>query len=254
MTKFGTILLILTLLGNVCEGQNELYYHSDFEKTMLNKNDASSFELFMAADPKIDATKYSAFLEDYRDLVSSLKKLKSRNTNDQVFLEKVFYKVHHRKLGWYQKTVTLSETLEHKKYDCLTGTALLALVLDDLGYSYHILEFDFHVFLIVTLSDMNILMEATDPFNGYVTDEKEIAKRINSNTENDDLDAHVHKTYIRNSIDLKALAGLQYFNIAVAYYNRHEYKKASDFIKKADLLYPSMRITNAKLLFATASL
>ncbi len=255
MRKFVPILILSIFLTHLCSGQSSLYFHSDFEEKIFQNPNKTAFELFMAADPAMTNDKYNSFASEYAQLVADIDHLKTKVKDDSRFLQKAFYKIHRKQLGWYENHVTLSETLDSKKYDCLTGTALFALILDDLGYAYQILEFDFHVFVIVQSDNGQVLLEATDPMDGFVTDAIEIQNRIDSNIQSVDLlNAEVQKTYIRNEISLTALAGLQYFNIAVNFYNNREYKKASDFIKKADLLYPSERIRSTMLLFASASL
>ena len=254
MQKFGYILLLSISLSHICRGQEAMFFHSNFEHQIFSTPSPTAFELFMAADPSMTIDKYNSFVYEYDKLLASIEKARAKTKNDKSLLQKMFYKVHHKKLGWYENHVTLSQTLDSKKYDCLTGSALLALILHDLNYTYKILEFDFHVFVIAETEAGQVLLEATDPFNGFVTDPKQIDDRIRSNVKNEKVSDGIYKTYIRNEIDLKALAGLQYFNMAVDFYNHQEYKKASDFIKKADLLYPSERIRSTMLLFASASL
>jgi hypothetical protein len=253
--KSGTIFLFVLLITQVIWAQgNEVIYHSDFEKAAFEKAQKIPFELFVASDPSVTANKYNSFQAHLNSIISQLSVLRSKTNNDLRFLEKAFYKIHRRELSWYENYVSLSETLEHKKYDCLTGTALFALILDELSIDYQILEFDFHIFLLANLRDRQVLLEATDPINGFIIDPNLIKERIEHAEYNVEVSNTFNKTYLKNEINLKALAGLQYYNLAVNLFNQQEYKKASHFIQKADLLYSSERIKNTKDLISSASL
>ncbi|MFY0599861.1 MAG: hypothetical protein JXR03_09330 [Cyclobacteriaceae bacterium] len=248
-------LLFLVPFQLVWAQRTDVVFHSDFEKASFNKTELKPFELLLASDPTVDADKYIEFREDFLLGINHMIDLKKRSKNDLLFLEKIFYKTHRKQLGWYQNYVSLSHTFESKKYDCLTGTALFALILEEVGIEYQILEFDFHIFLIARPDGHNVLIEATDPLNGFISDQKEINHRIQAALTSVEVDEKYAQTFIKNEIDLLALAGLQYYNLAVDLFNRQEYKKASQFIKKADLLYTSERIRNTKdLISSSASL
>ncbi len=255
MKKSGIILFFVLFLTQTSWAQNnQLVYHSEFEKSAFEKNQKIPFELFLASDPEVTAIQFATFQNHLDNLVGQLSLLKDKTHDDLKFLEKAFYKVHRKELGWYENYISLSQTFETKKYDCLTGTALFALILDQMEIEYEILEFDFHIFLLAKANGNQVLMEATDPINGFVTDKAAIQERIKNAELSVEVSSVYNKTYQKNVIDLTSLAGLQYYNLAVDLFNKKEYKKASLFIQKADLLYSSERIKNTRDLISSASL
>ena len=88
-------------------------------------------------------------LHRYDELLSHLKDRKDKYNDDDIrFLRNMFGYVHRKQLANYKNFVSLDNTLDKAKvYDCLTGTALYALLLHDLGYEFTVKEFDYHILL-----------------------------------------------------------------------------------------------------------
>jgi hypothetical protein len=156
--------------------------------------------------------------------------------------------------------VTLSDLLQDGKYDCLTGTALYAIILSELGVDYSIYEFDFHVFLVASVNGDSVLLESTDPYYGFVNRSDQISKHINQYLTGEESpqnsnapvgsNGHQYSSHINNRITLNELAGLQYFNLAINAFNQGEVELASSLLNKANLLYPSQRIKEIQKVFA----
>lgn len=255
MLKKGSILFILFLPFQLIWAQEaNVVFHSDFEKKSFQQETLNPFQLLIASDSNVNIDKYTQFQTQLESSIIALRKIRSKTKNDLIFLEKAFYRIHRKQLGWYENYVSLSQTFESKKYDCLTGTALFALILEDFEFQYQILEFDFHIFLIAQVDGENVLIEATDPLNGFVKDQKEIEKRVDKAFLSSEVSGDFLHTFTENKINLLSLAGLQYFNLAVDLFNRGEYKKAHQFIQKANLLYSSERIQHTKELISSTSL
>ena len=79
----------------------------------------------------------------------------------------------------YTQYATFSETLNKGRYNCLTGTALYALLLDHFGIGYNIMK-QLSYFLLAETDDGQALFEATDPIDGFVTDSKQLHIGFNS--------------------------------------------------------------------------
>lgn len=229
-------------------------FHSEFEQISFNENSENAFALLLASDQSMTTDKYTEFESEFSNMLAKLHRTQSRSRNKSAFLEKTFYQIHRKNLGWYENYVSFAQTLEKRKYDCLTGTALYALILDKLEIPYKVLEFDFHIFLLAEADGREILIEATDPLGGFVTDASEIDRRIKSSLLNEQYKDQYYRTYLQNEINLVELAGLQYYNLAVDLFNKQKYKEAKRFIKKANLLYPSERIQQTAQLITSASL
>ncbi len=132
------------------------------------------------------------------------------------------------------------------QYDCLTATALFSQVLDQLNFSYDIIETNYHIFVIVNTENGEVLLETTDRFGGFVTDKKEIIKRTgdyrkNEITANSNNFIYLYSFRLYQKITPEKLTGLLYFNQAVKAYNRHDWIVSSKLLEKSNALYPSSR-------------
>lgn len=168
--------------------------------------------------------------------------------NEQTFLEHVFTKTHQRFLKQYKEYATFNELLLEGNYNCMTATALYALILEHLGFEYEIIETNYHIFLVAETAYGPVLLETTDPLQGFVTKNQEIERKISQYRQNTQVESNNNKTYYQynvslfNSIGLKSLHGLLYYNLAVDAYNKQDLLSTVDYLEKACLLYESQRL------------
>lgn len=172
------------------------------------------------------------------------------------FLALVFYKTHNRFLRDYQPYASMQDLFSDGKYNCLTGTALYALVLDELRIPYQITETTHHIFLEVELNDHDYLFEATDPLNGFVSDQSAIETRISdyqkaSTYAGGKNEYHFHDA-IFNKISMEELPGLLYYNQAIRAYNEQAFATAIAYLEKATHFYYSSRIDELSALIGDA--
>ena len=195
-------------------------------------------------------------LEVLNTFVGQLQHKRQKYRSEKRFLSYLFNKVHRKFLKQYQSHTTLYELMEQGHYDCVTGSALYALLLDALGIPYQVHEFPYHVYLTVTTSEHEVFMiESTDPQYGFVTNPAEQAKRrefYSQATSTDNSEAYYQYDFtIRSTIGLSELAGLSYFNEAVEYYNQRQLQPAIHLLHQADRLYASPRMEAFKALVAS---
>ncbi len=204
---------------------------------------------FFIFDPSNDRVKNKEINNEFNDLLSKVENKDFKNDLHQV--QWIFDYVHRKYLKRYSENVSFSNTMINGYYDCLTGTAVFALILERLNIPYEILEYQYHITLLANLGDHEVLLESTDPYFGFVSMDSEIQSRLASFEETttvyqtngvemiltDKRDAQV--------IDLANLAGLQYFNLAAKKFNSGDLVGAYELNRKARLLYPeSDRIRN----------
>ena len=257
MKGFIGILLISFLAAGIAHGQDTPLFHSAFEESAFTSGDP--IQILLASDHQVDHNKYSAYRDEIEQLVLKLKN-KQRGKKNIALIEKAFYYTHRKNLDWYENYVTLSDLLQKGKYDCLTGTALYAIILTELGVEYSIYEFDFHVFLVAKVNEDSVLLESTDPYYGFVKRSDEISEHIaqyltgDQSPENSKApvgsNASQYSSHINNRITLNELAGLQYFNLAINAFNQGQVELATSLLNKANLLYPSHRIKEIQKVFA----
>lgn len=257
MKSFIGILFISFLASGMARAQEAPLFHSSFEEQAFASGDP--IQILLASDDQVDHNKYSAYRDEIEQLVLKLKN-KHRGDKSIALIEKAFYYTHRKSLDWYENYVTLSDLLQDGKYDCLTGTALYAIILSELGVDYSIYEFDFHVFLVASVNGDSVLLESTDPYYGFVKRSDEISEHINQyltgevSPQNSNApvgsNGHQYSSHINNRITLNELAGLQYFNLAINAFNQGQLELASSLLNKANLLYPSHRIKEIQKVFA----
>jgi hypothetical protein len=211
--------------------------------------------LYLVSGSNFDIENQKAI--DIREFVRKLKSKQQSKAQDD-FLKYLFYKTHRRYLRSYENHSSMEDLFMNGKYDCLSGTSLYVLLLEELGYDYEIKETDYHIYLLVNSkeagSNHKFLLESTDPAIGFVSNEQEILERLkfylNSPLEDEIpvqgiLTASPEYRFSRrvnNSINEYELAGLHYYNQGIYYYNHHQYLEAFQSLQKALFLYNSSRI------------
>jgi tetratricopeptide (TPR) repeat protein len=178
---------------------------------------------------------------------------KRTHRSEVAFLKKIFLEVHRKYLKKYQRYATFDRLFQDGSYDCLTGTALYALVLDRLGFSYSIHETSRHSYLIAYANHTPVLLETTDPLGGFIAEADRIRQREEQYSKDIASDFNLIQglTGFRKEgetvrifhevIGLQQITGLHYFNQGVIQYNIGQYRKAVTLLEKAYTLYPCKR-------------
>lgn len=180
-----------------------------------------------------------------------LKKLEKKHNSlnqENEFIQYLFTKTHQQYLKQFEAYSPITDLFNTGSYNCLTGTILYALLLDHFHIAHQIIETNYHIFILAETKQGKILLEATDPINGFVANTKEIESRINTYKENLTQASNSKKHYYQfnfelfNPVSIKELRGLLYYNKAVDAYNHNNLNKSVQFLKKAHALYSSTRI------------
>lgn len=213
---------------------------------------------FMQVEGEVAQHEINEQLSELNTFIEQLQRKRGKYRSERRFLSYFFYKVHRQFLKRYQAHTTLYDLLENGNYDCVTGSALYALLLDALDIPYQVHEFPYHVYLTVTTADRNtIMIESTDPQYGFVVDTTEQAKRYQHYSQvngTDDTESYYQYDFtIQATIGLKELAGLSYFNEAVEHYNKQEFQQARQLLRQANKLYTSPRTEAFKTLMTSVS-
>ena len=203
-------------------------------------------QYYLTAFSETDGSK--ADTEAFTEFVDKLEHKRSSCKDDHAFLRLVFSKTHQQFLRNYQDFASFSALLNKGTYNCLTGTALYALILDHFGIDYQVIETNYHIFLLATTAKGNILFEATDPNSGFVEDAGQIEKRIATYKENTIQEKRSDKTYYRltcelyKSVSLEEMTGLLHYNLAIEAYNNHQLQTSIAHLDQAATVYHSQRM------------
>lgn len=171
-----------------------------------------------------------------------------RGKNDVQFLRRVFSKTQKQLLKYYADYASFSETKTRGRYNCLTATALYALLLKDLGYGYQIIETNYHIFLLVHSTEGEVIFETTDPVNGFISDAEDVQKRLAAYRRNCVDKSFTNKPVyafdfsLFREVTLDQVQGLLYYNEAIEAYNHQNLLSSIAFLDNASRLYDSPRI------------
>ena len=243
--QFTTLCLVLvTGLFNPSLATGPVHSDSTESKTQISPD---LFALLLNVSDEITPSEHEVLQQDLNKFVAKLARKQKRSRSQKRFVKHLFYKVHNRYLDNYSQHADFYELLDEGSYDCITGTAFYALVLDALEIDYTIKELPYHVYLMVETEDteQRLLLESTDPMSGFVSRSETIKERIAAYRQDQlsDLDSHYQYGFeIDEEIDLPKLAGLSYYNEAIEHYNAQNLDQASKFLAKARSHYPGKRM------------
>ena len=188
-----------------------------------------------------------------------LARVNARNTSHDIrALRSLFNKTHRTFLKSYVQYAGIEELAEGR-FDCLTATSLFADVLTKQGYQFTMIETNYHIFILVTTSEGDVVIETTDRFGGFVTDEKRVKSMIanyRSNALASATSAHYKYSFsLYQSVTPDQLAGLLFFNQAVKAFNDRKWVECSDKLEMSALNNPSPRVNElASVLYHSVAL
>ncbi|MDO9554404.1 hypothetical protein [Rhodonellum sp.] len=264
MKKQLTLLFFLLLIGfpgksqeNSGEIQKIPVFESPLEKQFFTQHLHEPFYLLQTlhSNPGLDLSRWDKLLK-------VLDKKEGRSRNNTQLLSDIFFKTHQHLLKRYEQHASFSNLLSSGTYDCVTGSATLGLLLDRYGIAYEVIETDYHVFLKGEFAGQDFIMESTFSEHGLIVGKDlvlEFEKKFKTKGgerkydfniglgNNESLSAE-NQTY--ESIGLKELAGLQYYNDAILRFNQKNYGAAYAQLIKASFLYPSERISKLTKMMA----
>lgn len=199
-----------------------------------------------------------AALEKINDVLVHLEKRQLKYKSEDDFVEYLYYYTHRKILKAYSEYPSLEETLLDGKYDCLTATAVYAILLNELDISHAIVETNYHIYILVHPGTANeLLIETTDPRNGFIKGQDEVRVSKNHYLRNN---LEPRNTLISFDFDLerklaqKEIIGLLYYNQAIKQINLGDWQKASEFASMAKEYYTETRVSTLIEMIDTLSL
>jgi hypothetical protein len=242
------LFLSITSLG-ICQENATQASISDFSSP-----EKVSYLLFL------EESEQTVFPTNWEALQSELDQKAAKKLDSIALLRVIFQKTHQRLLKNYRQHSTFSNMLDQGAYDCVSGSAALGLLLDRYGYSFDVVETDYHVFIQVYLEGKTLILESTLPVGGmitapsavsnylaaYLNEGAPVARNISeglAGTKVNSLDNTIFR-----KVNLSELVGLQHYNEAIVHFNKQNYKQAIDLLSKAYTRYPSERIEGLKAL------
>jgi hypothetical protein len=185
-------------------------------------------------------SQFFSFLQKLSEKKATLK-------SEALFLSHTFYRTHQRFLRNYQEFSNFSNLFSSGSYNCLSATALYALILDYFNYEYQIVETNYHIFVLINTNEGIFLFETTDGQNGFVSSPRKVQEKIASYKKNVLSKADDSKTYysyrssLYNEITLDQLTGLFHYNLAVQAFNDRDETSAVRHLEESVKTYYSPR-------------
>lgn len=237
-----------------------MIFHSQLEKDVFSDDNASLITRLMCTDASANEELINDFNQSFQKTLNRYKKKLQRSANEQYFVKHMFYSVHRKALKRYDQYVSFANTASTGKYDCLTASTLYAMYLSELQFDFDVVETEYHIYLKVYTAGGVVLLETTDPLEGYIVAEEEI-KRAESNyataaagnfmgVANNQAE---RGEVINTGVTFTELIGLHYYNQAIAAWNNNNTSTARALIGKAYRLYPSKRVASLKKLFTSTN-
>ena len=220
----------LGALGNGSPGPTDTRFQYFVQQYLMTSGNSASWEGLAEFAEKMDTKRLSL-------------------NNDYSFLRTLYARVHSKFLKQYASYTSFADLLSEGRYDCLTGVAIYALLLDRYKYDYQIIETNYHIFLMVSTRRGPVLLEATDPLDGFVIGKEAIEQHISMyRTREQDPQGKSNGTPYTFTFDLfrtvtlPEITGLLYFNLAVDAFNRGQIETSQALIQAASTYYQSERI------------
>lgn len=234
---------------------NDLTYRTEFERKAFEqwfkggKQDAL-LDLLIATESNPEGV-----IGNARERIEQISKRLSPEITSkrkpEKYVKTIYEQVHASFLQKYEMVNRFPEVFKNGNYNCVTATALYALIFDRLNIPYSIQEKPTHVFLVAYPKQNNILVETTAPVFGYLTyntrykqtfvDNLRAQKLIGAaEIQSQGLEELFNKYYFQSeNITLPQLVGIHYMNDALFYEDVKDLENALRQIEKAYLFYPT---------------
>ncbi|GEO21932.1 hypothetical protein [Cyclobacterium qasimii] len=231
-------LLVLLLMASVSE-------------TVQAKNHAYLSTISTPSEPSSLLKSWRMDSEDFTILHEQLNKDFSKFGRTKKMVKNIFYRSHQRIFRNYEQFSMAQDTFTSGAYDCVSGSLILAGLLEYFGFEFDIIETTYHVFLKVEVANEDVILEVTDPLTGFISDDPARKTYLAKYSYGENISSPwgilasiegANTPAIFRKIDLQSLIGLQYFNQAINHYNKENELLAYQFSVSALKMYKAERI------------
>ena len=264
MKKAKPIFILLLLLTFTFYGTNDSLVKFS-ELKFKNSSEKEFFEAYSQQGVKKDIIDLMLMPYNRDNFFSSVKahamiaqfvtelKKETKGMSNAKKVKAVYKAVHRTFLKVYKLQNSFSDIFEKGEYNCVSSTALFAIVFDKMEIPFRIQEQPQHVYITAYPQDESMLIETTSPDNGYLklspTMVQKYVKYLLNNKlitqeeyDREPPESIFAKNYYTSSgIDLAKMPGIQYSNYALYYAEEGNYESALEEIKKAYVVDASLR-------------
>ncbi len=260
-------LIVLAICLPLCAAGQEdslvrwknLDFLTDFEKRAFTTwfkqgNEDALLDLLLSTDAKPESVVNNA-RERIDQISTKLAPEVDSKRKPEKYMKSVYQQVHGGFLQKYEIVNRFPEVFRNGNYNCVTATALYALIFEKLNIPYAIQEKPTHVFLVAYPKQNNILVETTAPVFGYLTYDDRYKQNFVENlkaqkligateVQTQGIEELFNKYFFQSEdITLSQLVGIHYMNDALYFEDQKELEKALQQLEKAHFFYPSPRVS-----------
>lgn len=235
---------------------SDIQFDSPFEEEQfleLLNGGSNIFEAFMVVNNPASGQAILNEKQKYLAEVNEIQR-KLKNKNKSKYYAAVYKEIHARFLKKYEERNYFHHVFSSGLYNCVSATALHAIMFDALDVPYLIKEIPTHVYLEVDPDGDPLILETTDPSGGFdqfrhtedfmasfIYRLKQEEKVSVSDLESEGLDNLFDRFYYKfsNVVSLKELVGVQYWNDGIYQSQAGNHEKAMHAFQKSYLLYPN---------------
>lgn len=227
----------------------------DLFESYIEKGDSSKLlDLFLISIDKTNSSNVKDVSDKISQCVLYINDKYSSSKSNSKKVKQVYDYVHKTFLKVYKLNNSFSDVFVSGEYNCVSASALYAMIFSQTGISYAIKEKPTHVYLYAYPNDEKILIETTSPNFGYyqfnsqfvgkyvdaLYASKQISKQEYESSTADEL---FNKYFFSDKdISIRQLLGLQFFNYGVFCSDKKLYAEALEWFKKSYIVYPSRSV------------
>ncbi len=213
----------------------------------------SQFRLLFVSSPGADPALQERHAAAVKAFIAQLRPKVEKAKGSQKKIKLIHKQVHDNFLKKYEMVNHFADIFTGGAYNCVSATALYALVLQELEIPFVIKEAPTHVFLVAYPASDRIVLESTDPQVGYMVINAKFKtayinqlRQMKLVSEQDYQTKGVEKLfdemyYDNVDISLKELIALQYYNDGLYLMEEEQWEKSLQQFEKGYVLYPSDR-------------
>lgn len=253
--KIGFFIFFLFSYNSIISQNNDslikkydLNYKNNEERIAFTKKDLSNpnniISLLLSSYEKDNIYSDIKAIQQINDCVKNLKQ--EISTKSEVKKVKYVYDyVHKQFLKVYKLHNSFADIFSKGEYNCVSASALYAIIFTKLDIPFNVIEAPQHVYLVTYPQSFKVLIETTSPEKGYyhfndnfinqyvksLYNSKLITKdEYESNSANQLFDKYYFSS---KGLTLPEVVSLQYSNYAIYHLEEKKYSEAINEIKKA---------------------
>jgi hypothetical protein len=221
---------------------------------------ADTFPQLLAPDSQLTGGQPEALAHQLQVFIGQLQQDRREGQPALRVLRHIRQQVHQHYLKTYAPHSSLGDVLVRQHYNCLSGSLLFAIVLENCGFRAKVYETSIHAYVQVSLADgQQVLIETTDPAQGLIVDRPAVEAQLARYQSEDQTARTQGRTFANHTepslreLGYQQMVGLLFYNEAVGHYNQQRYEQTVACLQLAMKYYEAER-NIAAMLRATGQL